>query len=205
VIELYTNTTSNGRKISIALEELALPYNAIKIDTQAGASRTPEYLQINPNGKIPAIVDPEGPGGQRFVMFESAAILIYLADKTGRLLAYKGAARYAALQWLQVEASGVSSDAFWLFYIGLKEKNEQAATMLRADLARLYGVLDKRLGHAPYLAGEELTIADIAHFPWVAGAAAWQGIDLAPFAHLRRWYDELAIRDSFQKGMKIPA
>ncbi|MBL0930869.1 MAG: glutathione S-transferase [Alphaproteobacteria bacterium] len=204
MIELYTNTTSNGRKISIALEELALPYNAIRIDTQAGASRTPEYLQINPNGKIPAIVDPDGPGGQRFVMFESAAILIYLADKTGRLLPCKGAARYATLEWVQVEASGVSPDAFWLFYIGLKEKNEQAATMLRADLARLYGVRDKLFVQAPDLACEELTIADTAHFPWVMGSS-WQGIDLEPFPNLRRWRDDLAGRESFQKGMKIPA
>ncbi len=137
-------------------------------------------------------------------IFESAAILVYLAEKTGRLLPAKGPARYSTLQWLQVEASGVSPDAFWLFYIGLKEKNEQAATMLRNDLARLYGVLDKRLATVEYLAGGELTIADIAHFPWVMGSS-WQGIDLHPFPALRRWRDALAERESFKIGMKVPA
>ena len=107
MIQLYTTATSNGRKISIALEELGLPYEAIKVDMSAGQHKTPDYLQINPNGKLPAIVDPDGPGGQRMAMFESAAILVYLAEKTGRLLAPRGPARYAALQWLQVEASGV--------------------------------------------------------------------------------------------------
>lgn len=204
MIDLYTTPTSNGRKIPIALEELGLPYNAIKVDLTTGQHKTPEYLQINPNGKIPALVDPEGPGGQKMTVFESAAILVYLAEKTGRLLPAKGAARYSTLQWLQVEASGVSSDAFWLFYIGLKEKNEQAATMLRNDLTRLYGVLDKRLATVEYLAGGELTIADIAHFPWVMGSS-WQGIDLHPFPALRRWRDALAERESFKIGMKVPA
>ena len=204
MIELYTTPTSNGRKIPIALEELGLPYNAIKVDLTTGQHKTPEYLQINPNGKIPALVDSEGPGGQKMTIFESAAILVYLAEKTGRLLPAKGPARYSTLQWLQVEASGVSSDAFWLFYIGLKEKNEQAATMLRNDLTRLYGVLDKRLATVEYLAGGELTIADIAHFPWVMGSA-WQGIDLHPFPALRRWRDALAERESFKIGMKVPA
>lgn len=204
MIDLYTTPTSNGRKIPIALEELGLPYNAIKVDLTTGQHKTPEYLQINPNGKIPALVDPEGPSGQKMTVFESAAILVYLAEKTGRLLPAKGAARYSTLQWLQVEASGVSSDAFWLFYIGLKEKNEQAATMLRNDLTRLYGVLDKRLATVEYLAGGELTIADIAHFPWVMGSS-WQGIDLHPFPALRRWRDALAERESFKIGMKVPA
>jgi GSH-dependent disulfide-bond oxidoreductase len=204
MIELYTTPTSNGRKIPIALEELGLPYNAIKVDLTTGQHKTPEYLQINPNGKIPALVDPEGPGGQKMTIFESAAILVYLAEKTGRLLPAKGHARYSTLQWLQVEASGVSPDAFWLFYIGLKEKNEQAATMLRNDLARLYGVLDKRLATVEYLAGADLTIADIAHFPWVMGSS-WQGIDLHPYPALRRWRDALAERDSFVTGMKVPA
>jgi GSH-dependent disulfide-bond oxidoreductase len=204
MIDLYTTPTSNGRKIPIALEELALPYTAIKVDLTTGQHKTPEYLQINPNGKIPALVDPDGPGGQKMTVFESAAILVYLAEKTGRLLPAKGSARYSTLQWLQVEASGVSPDAFWLFYIGLKEKNEQAATMLRNDLARLYGVLDKRLAVVEYLAGNELTIADIAHYPWVTGAA-WQGVDLHPYPALRRWRDQLAERDSFKAGMKVPS
>jgi GSH-dependent disulfide-bond oxidoreductase len=204
MIELYTTPTSNGRKIAIALEELALPYSAIKVDLTTGQHKTPEYLQINPNGKIPALVDHDTAIGQKMTVFESAAILIYLAEKTGRLLPYKGPARFATLQWLQVEASGVSPDAFWLFYIGVKEKNEAAGAMLRTDLTRLYGVLDKRLSNVEYLAGNELTIADIAHFPWILGSS-WQGIDLEPFAHLRRWRDALAERDSFKAGMKVPA
>lgn len=206
MIDLYTWGTPNGKKVSIALEELGLDYTVHPIDITQGDQFKPEFLAINPNNKIPAIVDQDGPNGEPLTVFESGAILIYLAEKTGSsLLPASGPGRYAALEWLMLQMGGVGPvfgqvHHFWKF---AKEDVPYAKERFKSEMLRLYGVLDKRLGQTEFLAGEALTIADIAMYPWVA-RFGWHPCDINDFCHVKAWYDSLSARESFKRGMDVP-
>jgi len=204
MIELYTWPTPNGHKVHIALEELGLPYTVHAVDIGAGDQFKPDFLKISPNNRIPAIVDRDGPGGRQMALFESGAILIYLAEKTGRLLAPKGAARYAAIQWLMFQMGGIGpmlgqSHHFRVF---APEKYQYAIDRYTNEAKRLYGVLDRRLGEAPYLAGAEYGIADIATFPWLR-YSEHQGVVLAEYPNVQRWFDAIASRPAVERGLQV--
>ncbi|MBV9523598.1 MAG: glutathione S-transferase N-terminal domain-containing protein [Alphaproteobacteria bacterium] len=203
MIDLYTWPTPNGRKISIMLEELALPYRAIAVDITGGGELAPDYLRLNPNGKIPTIVDHDGPGGT-IAIFESGTILIYLAEKAGRLLSADPATRITTIQWLmfQVSALGPMLGQAHHFRRFAPERVPYAIARYETEAARLYGVLDRRLGEAEFLAGA-YSIADIASFPWIA-RHAWQGVALAEFKNVARWFAAVAARPAVQRGMAVP-
>jgi GST-like protein len=203
-IELYTWSTPNGRKISIALEELGLAYRVHPINISKDEQFAPDYLQISPNNKIPAIVDPQGPDGEALALFESGAILVYLAEKAGRLLPAAARARYEALQWLmwQMGGFGPMLGQAHHFRRFAKEQLPYAIDRYSNEARRLYGVLDNRLGQADFVAGD-YGIADIAIFPWAA-RHEWQGIALEDFPNVKRWYDAIAARPAVQKGMAVP-
>ena len=201
MIDLYTWSTPNGRKVSIMLEECGPPYQAHPIDIGKDQQFAPEFLKISPNNKIPAVVDADS--GQS--VFESGAILIYLAEKTGMYLPTAPAARIATLEWLMFQMGGVGpmlgqAHHFLKFNLG---KAPYAEERYGAEAKRLYGVIDRRLGAVPYLAGANLTIADFATWPWLS-RWEWQGIDLAGFPNVRRWYLELAARPSVRRGYDVP-
>ena len=205
MITLYTWGTPNGRKVSIMLEECGLPYRVNAIDITQGEQFAPEFVAINPNSKIPAMVDPEGPDGWPMTLFESGAILLYLAGKTGRFLPVCERGKYEATQWLMFQMGGVGP-MFGQTHHFLRfapEPLPYAIKRYRTETARLYGVLDKRLGEADFLAGE-YSIADMATFPWVA-RHEWQKIDLADYPNVQRWYATIAVRPAVQRGMVVPA
>jgi GST-like protein len=204
VIELYTWSTPNGRKASIMLEECALPYRVRPVNIGKNEQFAPDYVKINPNSKIPAIVDPDGPGGRPIAIFESGAILIYLAEKTGRFIPADARARIAALQWLMFQMGGVGP-IFGQAHHFLRfapEKIPYAMERFGKETRRLYGVLDARLEEAPYLAGE-YSIADIATYPWVA-RHEWHLVDLAGFPNVKRWFDAIGARPAVARGMAVP-
>ncbi len=204
MIDLYTWTTPNGRKISIMLEELGLPYRVHAINIGKDDQFKPEYLKINPNGKIPSIVDPAGPDGKPIAMMESGAILIYLADKTGKLLAKSGRARYVALQWLMFQMGGVGPmfGQTHHFLRAAKEQVPYAIERYGKETRRLYGVLNGHLRDHAYLA-DDYSIADIATYPWVA-RHEWHKVDLNDFPGVKRWFDAITARPAVQKGMNVP-
>jgi GST-like protein len=204
-IDLYTAPTPNGFKVSIALEELGLPYDVKLVDLRRGDQLKPDFLRINPNNKIPAIVDRRGPDGQAITIFESGAILMYLAEKTGRLLAPSGGTRYAALQWLffQVGNTGPMLGQAHHFRTYAPEKIPYAIERYTNEARRLYGVLDGRLAQAKYLAGDDYTIADIANLPWLLSHER-QGVDITQYPHLSRWMEELRARPAVQRGLATP-
>jgi len=204
MIDLYTAPTPNGFKVSIALEELGLAYEVHPIDIRTGEQFAPEFLRISPNNKIPAIVDREGPGGA-LALFESGAILVYLADKTGRLLATGGRARYTALSWLffQVGHIGPMLGQAHHFRDYAPEKILYAIDRYTNEAKRLYGVVDGRLTESEYLAGDEYTVADIASVPWLLGAEQ-HGVDLTHFPHVQRWMATLNSRPAVQRGLAVP-
>jgi GST-like protein len=204
MIDLYTWSTPNGRKVSIMLEEIGLPYGVFPIDISKGDQFTQDFVRINPNSKIPAIVDHEGPGRKPFAVFESGAILIYLADKTGKLLPKEPEVHYETLQWLMFQMGGVGpmfgqAHHFRRF---APEKIPYAIERYTKETRRLYGVMDARLKDREFLAGP-YTIADIATFPWTA-RHEWQGVDLADFPNVRRWYNAINSRPAVRKGMAVP-
>jgi GST-like protein len=205
MIELYTWSTPNGRKVSVMLEECGLAYNVHKINIGAGDQFEPEYLAINPNGKIPSIVDPEGPGGRPISMMESGAILLYLSGKTGRFLPDSVRAKYKALEWLmfQMGSVGPMFGQVHHFLRSAKEPVPYATERYTKEKDRLYGVLDRRLGEAEYLAGE-YSIADIATYPWVA-RYEWHKTDLASFPNVKRWFDAISGRPAVKRGMAVPS
>ncbi len=205
MIELYTWGTPNGRKVSVMLEECGLPYNVHRIDIGKGDQFAPEYLEINPNGKIPSIVDPDGPDGAPIAMMESGAILVYLAAKTGRFLPASTRGKYAALQWLMFQMGHVGPMYGQVHHFLRAAKVEVPYAIERyvKEKDRLYGVLDRRLGEARYLAGDEYTIADIATYPWVA-RYEWHKTELATFPNVKRWFDTIAARPAVQRGMAVP-
>jgi GST-like protein len=205
-IALYTWSTPNGRKASIALEELGLPYEVHPINIGKGEQFAPDFLKISPNNRIPAIVDPEGPDGAPISLFESGAILLYLAEKTGRFWPDNPRSRYTAMQWLmwQMGNFGPMLGQAHHFRRFAPDKIPYAIERYTNEARRLYGVLDKRLSEAVHLAGDDYTMADIATFPWAA-RHEWHGIDLAEFANVKRWYDAIAARPAVGRGMAVPS
>ena len=206
MIELYTWGTPNGRKVSIMLEECGLPYNSHKINIGTNIEQfTADYLKINPNGKIPAIVDPEGPEGAPISLMESGAILVYLAEKSGKFLPRTGGARYKTLEWLMFQMGGVGPmfGQVHHFVRSAKEKVPYGIERYSKEKDRLYGVLDKRLGEQAYLAGE-YSIADMATYPWVS-RHEWHNTDLNDFPGVKRWFDAISARPAVQRGMAVPA
>ncbi len=206
MIDVYSSATPNGHKVHIMLEECGLPYRIHHINIGAGDQFTPEFLAISPNNKIPAIVDPEGPDGQPMSLFESGAILVYLASKTGRFLGNSDREKFVTLQWLMFQMGGVGPmlGQAHHFRIYAPEKIDYAVNRYTNEAKRLYGVIDKRLEQAPYLAGDDYTIADIATFPWLR---SWknQGIAWEDYPHAKRWFDEIAARPAVQRGVAVLA
>jgi GST-like protein len=205
MIDLYTWSTPNGRKVSIMLEELGLPYNVHPINIGKDDQFTKEFIAINPNSKIPAIVDPEGPDGKPISLMESGAILIYLADKTGKLMPANKRDAYVALQWLMFQMGGVGPmfGQVHHFLRAAKEPVPYAIERYTKETRRLYGVLNERLKDHEYLAGE-YSIADIATYPWVA-RYEWHKARLEDFPDVKRWYAAMSERPAVQKGMAVPA
>ncbi|MGH8688784.1 MAG: glutathione S-transferase family protein [Burkholderiales bacterium] len=204
MIDLYTWSTPNGRKVSIMLEECALPYTVHPVNIGKGEQHTPEFLAINPNNRIPAIVDSEGPDSKPLTLFESGAILIYLGEKTAKFIPKDVRARLICLQWLMFQMGGVGP----MFgqahhFIRNKEVVPYGIKRYTDETRRLYSVMNKRLGEAPYLAGEDYTIADIATFPWVA-RFEWHKVDLNDFPAVKRWFDRIYERPAVEKGMAVP-
>ena len=201
MIDLYTSATPNGYKVSILLEELKLPYKVIAIDLATKDQKKPDYLKLNPNGRIPTIVDHDNDG---FAVFESGAILIYLAEKCGKFLPTDPKGRSLVLQWLMFQMGGIGpmQGQAHVFYRYAPEKIEYAIKRYQDETFRLYTVLDTQLEDNEFLAGE-LSIADMAAWPWVRGYL-WAGLEIEELPNLRRWLDVLAERPAFQKGIEVP-
>jgi len=201
MIDLYTSPTPNGHKISIALEELQLEYNVIPVDLSTGEQKKPDYLKINPNGRIPTIVDrDEGD----FAVFESGAILIYLAEKTGQLLPTDPKKRSQVIQWLMFQMGGIGpmqgqANVFFRYF---PEKLQSAIDRYQHECRRLFTVLDTQLNAQEYLCGDH-SIADIATWPWVR-IYEWSGVDIEGLDHLQRWLDIMQERPACARGVKIP-
>ncbi|MGI9437785.1 MAG: glutathione S-transferase family protein [Geminicoccaceae bacterium] len=204
MIDLYTWSTPNGRKVSIMLEEVGLPYEVHAIDITADDQFKPEFLAISPNNKIPGIVDRDN----GYKMFESGAILIYLAEKTGKLMPSDQLARMDVMQWLMFQMGGVGPmfGQTHHFHRFAKEKIPYAVNRYVGETKRLYGVMDKQLGENAYLAGDDYSIADVATWPWVS-RFEWHDLDngLDGFPNVKRWYGEIANRPGVQRGYDVPA
>ena len=206
-IQVWTWPTPNGHKVHILLEELGIPYEVVPVAIGKGEQFRPEFLAITPNHRIPAIVDPEGPGGQRFSLFESGAILIYLAEKANSdLIPRDPAARYLCLQWLMFQMGGVGPmfGQYNHFANYAVEKLPYAIERYTNEVARLHRVLDKRLGESEYLAGPDYSIADIATFPWIRNPDR-RGVDLGQYPNVKRWHDAIAARPAVQRGVAVLA
>ena len=205
-IDVYSWPTPNGHKVHIMLEECGLPYVAHPVNIGKGDQFAPDFLAISPNNKIPAIVDPEGPGGQPMSLFESGAILVYLASKTGQLLPQSDRARFEVLQWLMFQMGGVGPMLGQAHHFRLyaPEKLPYAIERYTNEARRLYGVIDRRLSQSAFVGGPEYSIADIAIFPWLRN---WenQGIVLSDFPHLKTWFEAMAARPAVQRGVKVLA
>jgi GST-like protein len=206
MIEVYSWPTPNGHKVHILLEELGLPYRVHAVDIGAGDQFLPDFLAISPNNKIPAIVDSDGPDGKPISLFESGAILLYLAGKTGRFLPADTAGRYEVLQWLmfQMGSVGPMLGQAHHFRVYAPEKIPYAVERYTNEAKRLYGVLDRRLARSKYVGGADYGIADMAVFPWLR---SWknQGIDWKEFSQLKGWFDEIAGRPAVQRGVAVLA
>jgi GST-like protein len=200
MIELYTWSTPNGRKVSIALEEMALPYSVHAVDISKDEQFKPEFLKISPNNRIPAIVDTDG--GQ--ALFESGAILIYLAEKTGQFMSTDAKARWACLQWLMWQMGGVGPMLGQVHHFVKynKGKAPYAEERYLKEAHRLYGVLDRQLAQTEFVAGD-YSIADMAIWPWIS-RFEWQTIDLRQYSNVLRWYKAIASRPAVQRGYDIP-
>lgn len=204
MIEVYSWATPNGHKVHIMLEECGLAYKAIPINIGEGDQFSHDFLAISPNNKIPAIVDPDGPDGAPISLFESGAILLYLAGKTGRFLPEGVREKYEVLQWLMFQMGGVGPmlGQAHHFRIYAPEKIPYAVDRYTNEAHRLYGVMDRRLAKSRYLGGADYSIADIAVFPWLR---SWknQGISWADFPHLKGWFDEIGARPAVQRGVEV--
>ncbi|MSP83186.1 MAG: glutathione S-transferase family protein [Alphaproteobacteria bacterium] len=205
MIDLYTWPTPNGHKVHIMLEETGLPYTVIPIDIGRGDQFTPDFLRISPNNKMPAIVDRDGPGGKPYPLFESGAILMYLAEKTGQFMPTDTAGRYTVIQWLmfQMGSVGPMFGQTHHFRNYAPEKIAYAVDRYTNEAARIYGVMDRRLGEAAFLAGD-YSIADMACWPWTR---SWegQGQKLANFPNVKRWFEAIEARPAVQRGIKVLA
>ncbi|OWQ45722.1 glutathione S-transferase [Roseateles noduli] len=206
MIEVYSWPTPNGHKVHIMLEECRLPYRVIPVDIGAGDQFDAKFLAISPNNKIPAIVDPDGPDGKPISLFESGAILLYLAGKTGQFLPPDTRGRYEALQWLMFQMGGVGPmlGQTHHFRMYAPEKIEYAIDRYTNEAKRLYGVIDRRLAHTKYIAGDAYGIADMAIFPWLRGAKN-QGVEMADHPHLKGWFDEIAKRPAVERAVEVLA
>jgi len=206
MIDLYTWGTPNGRKVSVMLEELGLPYNTHKVDISKGEQHQPEFLKISPNNRIPAIVDSEGPGGKPISVFESGAILIYLAEKAkSKLLPNNPRWRIETLEWLMWQMGGVGPmfGQAHHFMFNPPEDVPYGKKRYHDEANRLYKVMNTRLGKTEYLAGDDYSIADIATYPWVQRHPRHH-VDLADYPNVKRWYDEISKRPAVEKGMQVP-
>ena len=205
MIELYTWSTSNGRKASIMLEELGVDYTVHPVNIHKDDQFTPEFVAINPNSKIPAIIDTEGPEGGPITVFESGAILIYLAEKFGRFLPTAPVARMEVIQWLMFQMGGIGPmfGQAHHFMRAAKEEVPYGIERYGKEVRRLYGVLDARLADRDYVAGGDYSIADIAIYPWVF-RRDWHRVDLNDFPNVNRWFETLGARPAVQRGMDIP-
>lgn len=212
VLQLYSLPTPNGVKVSIMLEEIGLPCEVHKIDIGANETWTPEFLSLNPNGKIPAILDPNGPDGKPFALFESGAILLYLADKTGKFLSTDPATRYETIQWVffQMAAIGPMFGQVGYFhkFAGKEIEDKRPLKRYVDETARLLGVLDKRLAERAYIVGDDYTIADIASLGWVRNLIGFYGagdlVGYDRFAHVQRWLKECLKRPAVERGLHTP-
>ena len=212
-LQLYSLPTPNGVKVSIMLEEIGLPYEAHAIDIGRNETWTPEFLSLNPNGKIPAIIDPDGPGGKPLGLFESGAILVYLAEKSGKLLPADPSLRYETLQWVFFQMAAVGPIfgqlGFFHKYAGREIQDKRPLERYRAESQRLLGVLETRLGGRDWIMGDIYTIADIALIGWVRNLIGHYGAaDLVEFSTLRRvpaWLERGLARPAVQRGLTIPA
>ena len=207
MIDFYALTSPNVQKIYIMLEETELPYKERFVDVWKGEQYGPEFLKINPNNKIPAIVDQDGPGGRPYTVFESGAILMYLAEKSGKFMPKDMASRYDVIQWLMIQLTGVGPMFGQLTHFKnfAPPGNDYAVARYQSEVKRLYNVLEARLGEAPYLGGDDYTIADIATFPWTRNHDT-QGVPWTDKPHLSRWFKAIAERPAVKAALaKIAA
>ncbi|KDP85687.1 glutathione binding-like protein [Cupriavidus basilensis] len=206
MIDVYSWPTPNGHKVHIMLEECGLEYKVHPINIGAGDQFEADFLKISPNNKIPAIVDPDGPDGQPISLFESGAILLYLAGKTGKFLPEDVRGKYEALQWLMFQMGGVGPmlGQAHHFRMYAPEKIEYAINRYTNEARRLYGVIDKQLSEHAWLAGDAYSVADIATFPWLR---SWQnqGVEMDDYPHLKRWFNEIAERPAVKRGVEVLA
>lgn len=212
-LQLYSLATPNGVKVSILLEELGLPYEAHLVDFGSNDQLSPEFLSLNPNNKIPAILDPQGPGGQPLALFESGAILVYLAEKQGQFLPQDPALRYQALQWLMFQMGGVGPMfgqlGFFHKFAGKDYEDKRPRDRYVAESRRLLGVLDQHLAGRDWMLGADYSIADIAIWPWVNNLVGFYGagelVGFAEFANVQRVLQAFLARPAVQRGLKVPA
>jgi GST-like protein len=212
-IQLYGLPTPNGVKVSIMLEETGLPYEAHLVDIMKNESWTPEFLSLNPNGKIPAIIDPDGPGGKPIALFESGAILVYLADKTGKFIPADPAGRYETLAWVMWQMGAVGPMfgqlGFFHRFAGKDFEDKRPRDRYRDESKRLLGVLETRLADRPWIMGDEYTIADIATLGWVRNLVGFYGarelVDFDSLKHVPAWLERGVARPAVERGLNIPA
>jgi GSH-dependent disulfide-bond oxidoreductase len=212
-IQLYSLPTPNGVKVSIMLEETGLPYEAHRVDFDRNEQASSEFRSLNPNGKIPAIIDPDGPGGVPLPLFESGAILIYLADKSGQFLPREPAARYETLQWLMFQMGGIGpmfgQVGFFHKFAGRDYEDKRPRDHYVAEARRLLGVLESRLAQRQWLMGPTYTIADMATLPWVRNLIGFYGagelIGIASFPHVTQALERFVARPAVARGLTIPA
>jgi GST-like protein len=211
-LQLYSLPTPNGVKVSIMLEETGLPYEVHKVDFASNDQTTPEFLSLNPNNKIPAILDPDGPGGKPLALFESGAILVYLANKTGQLLPRDEAARWHALQWVMFQMGGIGPMfgqlGFFHKFAGKDYEDKRPRDRYVAESKRLLGVVDGQLAKSKWIAGDEYTIADIATFPWIRNLVGFYGagelVGFDDFRNVRGALDAFVARPAVERGLDIP-
>ncbi len=202
MIDFYVLTSPNVQKIFVMLEELAVPYRAIPVDVWKGEQFKPEFVALNPNSKIPVIVDHDGPGGKPYTVFESGAILLYLAEKFGRFLPADTAKRYDVIQWLMIQLTGVGPTFGQVVHFTrfAPPGNDYSKSRYMTEMLRLYDVLEKRLGRSPYLGGDDYSIADIATFPWTRNHDMF-GVKWSERPNLGRWFDAIAARPAVKKAL----
>lgn len=212
-LQLYSLPTPNGVKVSVMLEEAGIPYEPHTVNFATADQNSPAFLSLNPNNKIPAILDPDGPGGAPLALFESGAILVYLADKTGQLLPASGAARYETLQWLMWQMGGVGPMfgqlGFFHKFAGKDVEDKRPRDRYAAECRRLLAVLDQRLAGRDWVMGSSYSVADIAILPWVHNLVGFYGagdlVGFERFTQVRRVLDAWAARPAVQRGLDIPA
>ncbi len=204
MIHLYSWATPNGEKLHIMMEELGIPYELHKLDIGKGEQFEPEFLKLSPNNKIPVLVDTEGPDGEDYVVFETGAMMMYLAEKTGKFMPQDMAARYRVIQWLMFQMGGIGPmfGQYSHFTTYAPETFDYSVERYTKECMRLYGAMDKRLGETRFLAGDEYTIADMATYAWTY---SWErrGFDISEFKNVQRWLDEIGARPAVQRGTQL--